>query len=351
MKVITPWFVQPSGLYLLGMVPALVVTAIFGWRWRRRALNRLGSRFAVSTLSSVRRGRRLLGTIALLAGVCSLILGVAGPQWGPDLDLATAPGRDVVVVLDMSRSMLAEDVLGRSARNRFGRARDALRDLADAMERRGGHRLALVTFAARARVACPLTHDYDHFRETLDQLDPGDPIWDIGPTAESTSGTRIGAALAEAVRIHEPRNHGLQDILLLSDGDDPVPDEEWRQGAALAAKHHIPVYAFGIGDPDQGSPIYRHGSDRLRHDGHEVVTRLEERPLQEIARLTGGTYVPARTRALPLGKLFQEYIEPLAAYEDSEDPLPVYQRRYPWFFGSALIVFALGMALGDGRRR
>src|SRR5262249_58131955 len=132
-------------------------------------------------------------------------------------------GRDLVVVLDLSRSMLARDVLP----SRLERAGQALDDLSRAVERRGGHRLALVVFAARARIACPLTHDYDHFRQALAEQDAANPHPDIRPAGDDVqSGTRIGAALRLAVEAHDPhyRDHGTQDILLLSDGDDPAHD-------------------------------------------------------------------------------------------------------------------------------
>src|SRR2546423_762369 len=96
-------------------------------------------------------------------GLAVLAAGTAGPHWGLGPPPPTAPGRDVVVVLDLSRSMLAQDALP----SRLGRAKDALRELADAVQARGGHRLGLVVFAGQAAVVCPLTHDYDHFRAKL----------------------------------------------------------------------------------------------------------------------------------------------------------------------------------------
>src|SRR5207237_2309864 len=130
-----------------------------------------------------------------------LVVGIAGPQWGRDWDQSTAPGRDLVVVVDLSRSMLAQDVLP----NRLERAKKALEDLSQAVQQRGGHRLALVGFAARARVICPLTHDYDHFRAALAELDAANPHPDLRPSAaEAVSGTRIGLALATAVEVHDP---------------------------------------------------------------------------------------------------------------------------------------------------
>src|SRR5262249_2297701 len=199
MNILHHWFAQPWALGLLGLLPVLGLVAALALRRRRRALARWGSPLALEALSSVRRGRRILRVALCTAGLAFLILGIAGPQWGHVHDPATAPGRDLVVVLDLSRSMLAQDVLGQSPPNRLGRAIDALHELADAVQKRGGHRLGLVVFAARAQVLCPLTHDYDHFRDTLRNLDPADPLLEIGPGVDGpASGTRIGVGLRQA---------------------------------------------------------------------------------------------------------------------------------------------------------
>jgi Ca-activated chloride channel family protein len=269
-----------------------------------------------------------------------LALAVAGPQWGRDWDQPAAPGRDVIVVLDLSRSMLAE------APSRLQRAKDALGDLSYAVQRRGGHRLGLVVFAGRARVICPLTHDYDHFREALAELDAADPPPDVAPGPDAESGTRIGEGLRLAVETHDPRFHGAQDILLISDGDDPAHDDnEWQAGAEAAREAQIPVHTVGVGNPDVDSPIPLRDAQQ-QYQGKPVTTRLVEPPLQEIARLTKGTYTAAQTRPLPLGELFHDRIEPRSVREDSEDSLPVYRQRYALFLGPALFFLAAELALG-----
>src|SRR5262249_23508532 len=151
-------------------------------------------------------------------GLTVLVIGIAGPQWGRDWTQAVAPGRDLVVVLDLSRSMLAEQP------SRLHRARAGLINLAESLRERGGHRVARVVFAGRAKVVCPLTHDYDHFREAVEEIDADRLPPDIAPTDDDPSGTRIGAGIRAAVDLHDPRNRGFQDVLLLSDGDDPARD-------------------------------------------------------------------------------------------------------------------------------
>jgi Ca-activated chloride channel family protein len=286
--------------------------------------------------------------LCLVFGLLFLIAGIAGPQWDRDWDQSAAPGRDLVLVLDLSRSMLAQDVLP----NRVERAKKALADLSYTVQQRGGHRLALVAFAARARIFCPLTHDYDHFRTALEDLDAVNLHPDLRPVGkEATSGTRIGAGLRMAIEAHDPRFRGYQDILLISDGDDPARDEEWREGAEEAHRYNIPVHTVGVGDPKVRSHIPGRGDEPLRHNNQIVLTRLEERPLQDIARWTGGAYIPAGTNTLPLGELFHERIEPRNARETSDDALPVYRQHYSWFLSTALTLLGLEMVMGQSRPR
>lgn len=334
-------FAHPWLLWFLTALPLLVVLGFRSARRRQRTVARIGEPAAVEAQIVSRRGWRMLRGGCLLLGMLALGLGMAGSQWGRDWNQATAPGRDLVVVVDCSRSMFAETP------SRLHRARTALVNLAETIERRGGHRLALVLCAGKARVACPLTHDYDHFRTTVENLETLAQERELQPGAGETSGTRLGQALAMAVLSDDPRSPATRDVLLLSDGDDPARDGEWQQGARAAAALGIRIYTVGIGDPNVPSPIRLDGG-WLLYQGGRVETRLEEAPLREIAESTGGTYYSARTRDLPLGDIYLESIAHQPQREDSEDALPVYQQRYAWFLGPALGLLALFVFLGDG---
>lgn len=340
-------FANPQALILLALLPLLAALTVLAARRRRRVLARFGAppelRGVVSKWSAV----RLLRSVCLVGGLVLLVIATAGPQWGQDWGQSAAPGRDLVVVLDVSRSMLAEDVLP----NRLDRAKRALEELSYAVQERGGHRLALVAFAARARLLCPLTHDYDHFRTALAELDAANLPPDLRPQGpDAPSGTRIGAALLAAVEAHDPRFRGYQDIILLSDGDDPARDEEWRAGVDAAHHRGIPIHTVGVGNPDTGSPIPVRAGQPLRHQSQVVLTRLEEKPLRAIAEATAGTYTPARTDVLHLGELFRARMESRAMHENPDEALPVYRQRYPWFLGSALLFLSMEMVLGSGNR-
>src|SRR5689334_14811488 len=183
------WFANPWAFYLMGLPPLLGLLGIFALRRRNRALARLGNQPALELLVAERGWVRLLRGFLASLGLTALIVGMAGPQWGRDWSQATAPGRDLVVVLDLSRSMFAEQP------SRLHRAQEGLAKLVEALKERGGHRVALVVFAGRAKVMCPLTHDYDHFRETVEALDPDRLPPDIAATDDDPSGTRIGSGI------------------------------------------------------------------------------------------------------------------------------------------------------------
>jgi Ca-activated chloride channel family protein len=341
------WFANPWAFPLLGLMPLLGLLGAFALRRRARALARLGSQPALELLVAERGWVRLLRGFLVSLGLTLLVVAIAGPQWGRDWSQGVAPGRDLVVVLDLSRSMFAEQP------SRLHRAKEGLASLAQALKERGGHRVALVVFAAHPRVACPLTHDYDHFREVVEALAPDNLPPEILTTDDDPSGTRIGAAIRAAVELHEPRFAGYQDILLLSDGDDPVHDGEWRLPAAEARARGIAVHTVGIGDPDQGSTIptaARMAAPMLDADGNKVQTRLQEGPLREIAEITEGAYIPAQTRALPLGRLFRERIESRPVRDDAADSLPQYQQHYAGFLGGALGLLALSIVVSGFSR-
>jgi Ca-activated chloride channel family protein len=330
-------FAHPVLLWLPMLLPALGVLSWFAYRRRRQALARFAALPSFGLLLAEQWPLRFDRNLSTSFGLTFLALGIAGPQWGRDPERGIAMGRDVVVVLDLSRSMLAE------VPSRLARSREALAEMSKAVERRGGHRLALVVFAGRARVLCPLTRDYDHFRDALAQLDETHLPTDLGPVGESPSGTRIGAGLRLALAQLEPDFQGYQDIVLVSDGDDPANDGEWRGAAEEARSRKIAVHAVGVGDPTRASPVPL-GTGRLMFSGAAVRSKLEEAPLREIAHATLGTYTAAHNQPPPLDELVRQEIEPKSSREDTADALPVQRQQYPWFLGAALGLLSLAVA-------
>src|SRR5262245_4793851 len=339
-------FAYPWVLWASVLLPPLGLLWFWAKRRRRWQLTALGG---FNGLLRISPWPRRLRAICFTLGLVLLIAGTAGPQWGLDTrpEARVTPTRDLVIVLDLSRSMLAETP------SRQELARRGLNDLCEMLKARGGFRVALVVFAAHSQLVFPLTGDYDHLTEAVAQQDAASIPRALRPDPEQgdVSGTRIGAALRLAVQTHDPRMQGAQDIILLSDGDDPLDDREWRQGIVSAEAQSIPIHTVGLGTAESDSPI-PWNDDYLRDEsGEKVKTRLREEPLKDIARQTGGVYIAAGTKSLPLGRIFQDIVAtrlllptPLA---ESVGPSILLQQHYPWFLGAALLLIGMSMAIPE----
>lgn len=334
-------FAHPAALWLLLLLPVLGLLNRWAAHQRRKAVARIGRPAAIAgQLTRPYARGRLAAMVYTLAWVL-LVLGVAGPRWGTSDETGVAFGRDVVIVVDLSRSMWADDVTlppggwpatagpDRLKPKRWLAARAGALDLLAGIARRGGHRVGVVVFAAHPKVLCPLTSDYDHVRTVLEDIDGDHPPRECRPgVAEVISGTRIGSALTAAVGLHDKRFPGYQEIFLFSDGDDPGDDKEWLQGSAKAREAAIPVYTVGIGSPDVGAPLML---------GEELInTKLEEGPLKQIASETRGQYIPVRMGPPQLADFFRTQVEPLPSRDVSEESLPLPKERYPWVLAPAL---------------
>jgi Ca-activated chloride channel family protein len=176
----------------------------------RRAWERFRSLGTLSTLLLMRtshRERCWLTIMLTLLAWNSLVIGLVGPCWGEGEPDGVLQGRDLVIVLDMSRSMLASDA---AVGTRFETAQSAALELVESLRTRGGHRVGVIIFAAKPMVWVPLTADYDHVSKKLLELDAAHVPLGIRPSEDSKSGTRFGAALLLAIKQHDERYQGFQ---------------------------------------------------------------------------------------------------------------------------------------------
>jgi Ca-activated chloride channel family protein len=343
MMTLTTSFANPGLLFSLLALPVCLAFFLYAHLRRRQCVKNLTSgplvRKGLLLRPRVRRWKGLL----FLIGLALLAIAAAGPQWGHDRNAQHRQGRDVIVVLDLSRSMNAEQPSRRQLAIR------ALQDLADTFEHNGGNRVALVGFAERARLFFPLTQDYDHLRHTLAQLGADDyaPLSSGAPI----SGTRIGAALKLAAQSYDPERVNRPIIVLISDGDDPADDDEWLQGVQEAKAKNLRVHTVGVGDPNRAETIPI-GRDVLQFEGEPVFTKLQEARLEEIARRTDGIYLPAHRERIKLGAFVQHLLDADALRDESADvsTLPLPQLRYAWFLLPSLGFLVLAMFLNEGTR-
>ncbi len=231
----------------------------------------------------------LLREAAIVAGLVAL----AGPRFGTQYEDVVPRGSDLYVLMDVSKSMLAEDV----PPSRLGRAKA---DVAALVNRLEGERIGLVAFAGQAVVKCPLTVDYDAFRRSLDELDPN---------SAPRGGTAIGDAIRKALEVFQARANRDQAILLITDGDDQQSYP--LEAAAVAAERHVTIVTVGLGDADHGARIPQGAESKsyLEYQGQQVWSKLDGSLLKEIALKTSGVYVPVGTRAYDLGELYAKYLQ------------------------------------------
>ncbi len=332
-------WLHPAYLWMLAAVPASI--ALFLWAtWRRReALRRFGDDSVVSKLiAAVSARRRRWKAAAVVGGVLFLAIALAGPRYGTEVREVTREGVDMVIALDVSASMLAEDV----APNRLTRAKNEIKKLLDELR---GDRVGLVIFAGDAFIQCPLTSDYSALRLFLDVA---------GPEMIPTPGTDFNAALRIAMDAFETQSGRADEsptraLLFVSDGENHVDDID--DMAQTAGREGISMFAAGVGETE-GSPIpeYRDGQRigyKRDSQGSIVQTRLEEAALQRIAS-DGAYFRIARTSStLPrmVGALDQLEKQEFAAEEFEE-----YEERYQWPLALALLLLGVERIIGDRRK-
>jgi Ca-activated chloride channel homolog len=325
--------------HLLWLLPALLVLYIYAFARKRQALAEfldvvLTPRL-VPTLSHVRQWCKAL---CLIGAVGCLVLALMQPQWGQEWQEVQRQGRDLMIVLDVSRSMLAEDVIP----NRLARAKSDIKDLVQVLQKEGGHRLGLVVFAGQASLQCPLTLDYGFFLQQLNQ---------VGPHTVTRGGTLIGDAIRKALSAFGPLANNYKDIILITDGEDH--DSFPLEAAKAAAAEQVSIYTIGVGDAVSGTRVPAPGTPGQRtyvqYQGHEVLSRMQSDLLLEMARLTGGAYVPAGTRAIELDHIYTEKIAPKARRQTAMTKRERFIHRYQWFVLAGVLLLGIDMLVREGR--
>jgi Ca-activated chloride channel family protein len=324
-------------LWLLAItVP--VLSLFLWWSWRKRQVliaqfvqSRLLAHLTVGLSRPIQKARMIL--LVLATGL--LILTLAEPEWGFAWEQAKQRGLDIVVAIDTSRSMLAEDI----APNRLQRAKLAALDLMKLAHR---DRLGLVAFAGTAFLQCPLTLDDEAFRQSVNQLDVG-----IIPQG--------GTALAEAIQTaetaykEEGENHRV--LILFTDGEDH--DSGALEAAQKAASAGLRIFTIGVGTPN--GELLRQKDDKGNltyikdEDGNVVKSRLNERLLTQIATAASGFYM-ALSGANTMERLYASGLAPLPKSEIKTKLIKQYHERFQWPLGLAILLLLLEVFLPDRKK-
>jgi Ca-activated chloride channel family protein len=285
-------FAHPDMLYLLLLVPVLILIWTLGNRRRRIARERFGDADLLGRLSPDYSLSRMAAKffIRLLAFIMA-ILTVARPQFGSRLEEVKREGVEVIIALDVSNSMLATDITP----SRLERAKQAISQLVDQLRE---DRIGLILFAGDAYTQIPVTNDYLSAKMFLSAA---------SPEAVSKQGTAIGSAIDLGMRSFTPESDKSRALVIITDGENHEDDAAGK--AREAAEKGIVIYTIGIGSPD-GSPIPMNVGGRTEYlkdrEGNTVISKLDEKSLQEIASVTGGKYVRANNTSIGLNEIYND---------------------------------------------
>lgn len=326
-------FADPVFLALVAVVPIAGLLFAFLRARREKALTRLVAPALRQRLMPKTANLWGLQAWLMILGLALCLLAAARPQWGKSTEKFVERSRNVVVAIDVSRSMLAADVRP----NRLERAKADVADLTDSLE---GDRCALVAFRRTGVTLCPLTSDRGFLRSALEQMTP-----ESAPRGE----TDLGSAIRAALDALDPAADDHNAIIVISDGGDLRG--EALQNAEIAKKRGIPIFTVGIGDPKVGATLQDESGRPLKYKGEVVKVKLEETALKAIAEASRGRYVPlatAGTAETTLGAIYRKFLRQVAAKEQNEAEQRAAE-RYQVFLAPGLVLLILGACLSRGR--
>lgn len=326
-------------LHLLWLLPLVAGFVVYAARRRRRDLalfieEGLLDRVVVTASALRRRWKAAL----VLAALFLLIVGLTRPAWNPKPKTIERRGRDVVFVLDVSRSMLAEDL----APNRLERAKLAI---LDCLERLEGDRVGLVAFAGTAAVKCPLTLDYGFFRLMLE---------DVSVDSISRGGTMIGDALRKVLdEVFDDQEKQFKDVILITDGEDH--DSFPLQAAQQAGERGVRLIAIGLGDENEGKriPVTDETGRRtfLKYRGQEVWSRLDADTLRKMVNATpGGKYLNVATGTIDLGNVYTRLVAGAEKKRLESETIKQYEEKFQIFLGAAFALLCAELLVGERRK-
>ena len=324
---------QPIYLWLLLLVPLFFVVQVLVNNLRRRRIRRFGDETLVEAMMPSYASAKVWLRLSLFSvAFCSFVLALSRPQRGIRLKEQQVTGAEVMIALDVSNSMLAEDY----SPNRLERAKLAISQVSEKLR---DDRIGLILFAGDSYVQIPLTSDYISARMFLNSITTG---------SVPVQGTAIGSAIELAMNSFSENSDKSRAIVVITDGenheDDPVA------AAKIAAEKGIRVFTIGVGSKE-GTFIPLSGGNYITDaEGNNVVTRLDDETLQQIAAEGGGLYVQSTNREFGLAPIIEQIqnmedkVTTTVTYEE-------YEELYMYFLGVALLFFVVEMLVGDRRSK
>ncbi len=327
---------NPRYLYLLLLVPVIAVAWLVLEQQKRKSLSRLADAATANRLTgTVRHGLRILKAVMFIIGLILLGVSLARPRWGEKLQIYKGRGIDIVISLDASKSMLAQDI-------KPSRIEKAKSDISYLLDNLSTHQVGITAFAGEAYVMCPLTTDLDAAKLFLDIIDPN---------TMPRPGTNLARAVTVSASLFNPKEDAYKALILITDGDnlegDPMPAVE------AAREQGIRIFTVGVGslegatipDADQSTGSITYKKDQ---DQKIVISRLADRLLLLIAKAAEGRYY--RSEGLYINRLVEE-LDAMRKKELAGAEYAEFEERYQLFLVPAFILLLASLAVSDRRGR
>lgn len=330
-------FANLTYFYLFWLLVILIFFYLYILKKHRKLLAIWGDAALVNKLiSRVSFAKRKLKIVILLTSILFIIITLAQPQWGYHWEELKRKGIDIIVVLDTSKSMLADDI-------KPNRVTSAKLEIEDLLKILSGDRIGLVVFAGTSFLQCPLTLDYGAFRLFMDNIDT-----EIIPQP----GTDIGGAIRKSISAFEKETKKHRAIILITDGED---HSGILESATQEAKNQgIPIYVVGIGSRE-GTPIPMIGENGNKtylkdKKGNIVLSKLDDISLKKLALTTGGAYIDAGGGTIALDKIYTERISKLEKKELESTRRKIYENRFQWPLSIAFILLILEGVISEKKK-
>ncbi len=326
------YFASPQYLWLLLLIPLIPIVYGIVRSLRSRRIRSFGDEQLVRSLMPSWSGPKGWIRIILwdLAFLC-FVIGIARPQMGAKLKEHEAKGAEIMICLDVSNSMLAEDY----SPSRLDRAKLAISRMVDKLQ---GDRIGLIIFAGSSFVQLPITTDYVSAKMFLGNIDTG---------SVPVQGTAIGDAILTAAKSFSAQSEKSRAIIVITDGENHEDDA--LDAARQAAELGIKIYTIGVGSL-RGQPIPMNGELLKDKDGNIVVSRLDENTLKQIAEEGHGAYVHAGNEEFGLNPIIDD-IKKMEAEKYNSIIFEDFDEQFMYFFGAALVLFVLEMLIGERRHK
>jgi Ca-activated chloride channel family protein len=329
-------FAHIEYLYLLILIPVLAIVFMLVFSGRRKALKRFGETEVIGSLMpDISISRPILKSVLVLIALAALVFGIARPQFGSKLREIKREGVEIIIALDVSNSMMAEDIKP----NRLERAKQAIARLVDRLV---NDKIGLIVFAGDSYIQIPITTDYVSAKLFLNTIST-----DIVPR----QGTAIGSAIELGMRSFTQQEETSKALIIITDGENHEDDAV--EMARQAVEKGITIHTIGIGLP-QGAPIpvFSGGQKTYRQDrqGHTVISKLNESMLRDIAAAGEGIYIRSTDTRVGLDKLFDE-INKMEKQEMEAKVYSDYDERFQYIFGLGLFILLLELLVLERRNR